>query len=92
MKLPRRKFLIWQQAQLPTASPVSGRQKAQAFPTRPFTSISSGYAAGGATDINARLRVNGCSERLGQSFIFFFIENRPGAGAILPRSGRAFAA
>jgi tripartite-type tricarboxylate transporter receptor subunit TctC len=48
---------------------------AQAYPNRPARIIV-GYAAGGGTDISARVIGQWLSERLGQQFI---IENRPGA-------------
>jgi len=75
MKLPhRRKFLHLTvgAAALPAVSRVAW---AQAYPTRPVRIIV-GYAAGGATDIAARLMGQWLSERLSKPFI---IENRPGA-------------
>src|SRR6516225_2288584 len=75
MKLPRRQFL-----HLPAGAVVlaglSSVAKAQAYPTKPVR-IFVGFAAGGGTDIVARLIGQWLSERLGQPFL---IENRTGAG------------
>src|SRR5262244_1210248 len=75
MKLPRRQFLHLAAgaAALPAVSHIAW---AQAYPTRPVRIIV-GVAAGGASDILARLMGQWLSERLGQPFI---IDNRPGAG------------
>src|SRR5215472_14099161 len=74
MKIPRREFLhlATSAAALTAASRIAD---AQAYPTRPVR-IVVGYAAGGGTDIVARLMGQWLSERLGQQFV---IENRTGA-------------
>ena len=56
---------------------VSRRAVALDYPTRPVHLIV-GFAAGGPTDVAARVIGQWLSERLGQQFI---IENRPGAGS-----------
>jgi tripartite-type tricarboxylate transporter receptor subunit TctC len=74
MKLPRRSFLHLAAgaAALPA---VSGIARAQTYPTRPIHLIV-GFAAGGPTDVVARLIGQSLSERLGQQIV---VENRPGA-------------
>src|SRR5262245_12701032 len=74
MKLRRRQFLHL--AAGTAALPVLPRiALAQAYPSRPVRIIV-GLAAGGGTDIVARLIAQWLSEKLGQSFV---VENRPGA-------------
>src|SRR5258708_29036930 len=75
MKLPRRRFLHLAAcaAALPAGSHIGS---AKAYPPRPV-GIIVGFAAGGATDIVARIIGQWLSERLGQQFV---VENRPGAG------------
>ena len=76
MRLSRRKFLHMAvaAASLPALSSIT---RAQAYPVRPVRIIVP-FAAGGSTDIIARLIGQWLSERLGQQFV---IENRPGAGS-----------
>jgi len=74
MKLARRQFLQRAAATsiLPAMPHVAG---AETYPARPVRLIV-GYAAGGGTDIVARLMGQWLSERFGQQFV---VDNRPGA-------------
>jgi len=78
MKLGRRCFLHLAAgaAVLPAIAHIA---EAQSYPSRPVHIIV-GYAAGGPTDILARLIGQWLSERLGQPFV---IEDRPGAATNL---------
>src|SRR5262245_18540647 len=75
MTLPRRKFLHLAAGAvvLPALSHVA---RAQAYPSRPVRIIVP-FAAGGGTDITARVIAQWLSERMDQQFI---VENRPGGG------------
>jgi tripartite-type tricarboxylate transporter receptor subunit TctC len=75
MDLLRRRFLqlATGAAVLPAVSRIAN---GQAYPTRPVR-IMVGFAAGGPTDVLARLIGQWLSQRLGQPFV---VENRPGAG------------
>src|SRR5829696_5442469 len=75
MKLCRRRFLnLTSAAAMP---PTLARFAwSNAYPTRPVR-ILVGFAAGGGSDIIARLIGQWLSDRLGQQFL---IENRTGAG------------
>jgi tripartite-type tricarboxylate transporter receptor subunit TctC len=74
MNLPRRRFLRLTVCgiAMPAMSRAAG---AQTYPSRPVRIIV-GFAAGGTSDIGARLIGQWLQERLGQPFV---IENRPGA-------------
>ena len=57
-------------------APVGTAQAQTAWPAKPIK-IMVGYAAGGSTDVTARIIAQALSERLGQPVL---IENRAGAG------------
>jgi tripartite-type tricarboxylate transporter receptor subunit TctC len=85
MHLPRRRFL-----QLTTAAAVPAVWRsawAQSYPTRPITIVVA-YAAGGTTDLIARLLAERMRMTLGQPVV---VENVTGAGGILgvARAARA---
>ncbi len=76
MKLPRRRFLrLIAGALVMPAVPTPAM--AIDYPTRSVRIIV-GYAAGGVSDILARLIAQALSDRLGQPFV---VEDRPGAGS-----------
>jgi tripartite-type tricarboxylate transporter receptor subunit TctC len=76
MKLPHRRQFLHLAAGAATLPAFSHIARAQGYPTKPAR-IVVGYAAGGVTDIVARLIGQRLSERLGQQFL---VENRTGAG------------
>jgi tripartite-type tricarboxylate transporter receptor subunit TctC len=61
------------------ASPATGGARAQDFPTRPVEMIVP-FAAGGGSELLARLLSDGLAKRLGQPFV---VLNRPGANTNL---------
>lgn len=64
---------------LPAALALPSLAKAQEWPNRPVRMVVP-FAAGGSTDVSARLLAPGISKALGQSLV---IENRAGAGGTL---------
>jgi tripartite-type tricarboxylate transporter receptor subunit TctC len=77
MILPHRRHFLHLAAGAAALPAVSRIARADTYPTRPVHIIA-GYAAGGATDISARLMGQWLTERLGQQFV---IDNRPGASS-----------
>ena len=75
MKLPHRRLSAFGRGCCRTTGSFANCCGRRAYPTRPVRLIV-GYAAGGGTDITARLIGQWLSERFGQPFV---IENRPGA-------------
>src|SRR5437660_12497660 len=76
MKLPHRRQFLHLAAGAAALPVVTRVARAQTYPTRPVKRIVS-FAAGGPTDILARLTAQWLSERLGQQFV---VENRLGGG------------
>jgi tripartite-type tricarboxylate transporter receptor subunit TctC len=78
MALDRRRLIGFATAAA-ALSALPGPARAETYPSRPVRLIV-GYAAGGGTDITARVIGQWLSERLGQQFV---IENRPGGATNL---------
>ncbi len=78
MRIPRRKFLRLAAGSVAIVS-APRFAVAQAYPTRPVTIVVP-FAAGGGTDLLARLVAQRLEQRLGKPFL---IENKPGASTTL---------
>ena len=74
----QRRHLLWLAA-CAAGLPLAGIARAQAYPAKPVRVIVP-FAAGGPTDVFARLIALGLSRALGQQF---YVENQPGAGGNL---------
>ena len=73
---------------LAVALAASGGAHAQAYPAKPVK-ILVGFAAGGPTDVIARIVAADLTTQLGQTFV---VENRPGANAMIATEAVARAA
>jgi tripartite-type tricarboxylate transporter receptor subunit TctC len=71
-----------------TLTALCGMATAQSYPARPVK-IVVGFAAGGPTDVIARILAADMSASVGQSFV---VENRPGANAIIATEAVAHSA
>jgi tripartite-type tricarboxylate transporter receptor subunit TctC len=78
MKFPRRKFMTLSGAAI-AATVLARSASALDYPAKPVRVIVP-FAAGGSTDIAARITCQWLSEHFGQQFV---VENRPGAGTNL---------
>jgi tripartite-type tricarboxylate transporter receptor subunit TctC len=78
MELPRRRFLNLAMGAV-ALPPVSQFAWAQGYPMRSVTVVVP-FAAGGNTDMMARLGAQHLTDKFGQTFI---VENRPSAGGAL---------
>jgi tripartite-type tricarboxylate transporter receptor subunit TctC len=83
----RRRRLLWLAA-CAAGLPLAEATRAQAYPTKPVRVIVP-FAAGGPTDVFARLIALELSRALGQQF---YVENQPGAGGNLGMGAGARAA
>jgi len=88
MKLPHRRQFLRLAAGVAAMPVVARNARAQAYPTRPVRIIVP-FAAGGGTDITARVIGQWLSDHMGQQFI---IENRPGGGTNIGTEAAAKAA
>jgi tripartite-type tricarboxylate transporter receptor subunit TctC len=80
MKLPHRRQFLHLAAGAATLPALSTIAMAQAYPTRPITMIVP-FAAGGTTDVTARIVGEHMSRTLGQQII---VENIVGAISTFP--------